>query len=298
MFRLQRIVVGVDFGDPCVEALRWSTTHLAPDAHHLLVHVVEPATGPKLLAPPLNLANLGDAEAVEAGGARLRDLAREYRGAVSTHVLAGSPSDELARFARQEGARLIVIGAHGKSRRDWTWAGSTAERLAGCTPPAVLVARCAPETTPKKILVAVDNAPVTNTVLDWATFLSERFGAELTLLHVLSNAAITHVASLAAATSRNPTAPEHEVDKALVTEGARWLDSIASTEANPRAVTTDIRFGRVGDVIIDRARALSADLIVMGRHSRGPTRPTRLGRTVRAVLHGAPCSVLIVGADE
>ncbi|MFN8570968.1 MAG: universal stress protein [Gemmatimonadaceae bacterium] len=298
MRRLDRIVVGIDFTEPSMDALRWSTTHLAPDGRQMLAHVVEPAEGPGFLVPPQNLANIGDAVAVAASGTRLREVARDFPGALSTHVLVGLPSEELVRFARREGAGLVVVGACGESRPDKEWLGSTAERLAGAAPPPVLIVRRAPTGPPRQILVAVDDAAITRTVLSWAAFLSERFAAELTLLHVLPNAAITHVASLAAATSREVGASEREVEHALITEGARWLESMALAGANPQAVRTDIRFGRAGDVIIERASALPAHLLVIGRHGRTAIHPTRLGRTVRSVLHGATCPVLVVGADE
>ena len=48
------------------------------------------------------------------------------------------------------------------------------------------------EQRPRRILAAVDDVPIGRQVVDWAARLAQYFGAELTLLHVLSDALLRH----------------------------------------------------------------------------------------------------------
>jgi len=63
-------------------------------------------------------------------------------------------------------------------------------------------------------------------------------------------------------------------------------------------VTTKILRGAPERSIIEEAAAWGADLIVVGSHGRGFWGRLTLGSVSDAVVHHAPCSVLIVRKDE
>jgi len=46
------------------------------------------------------------------------------------------------------------------------------------------------------------------------------------------------------------------------------------------------------------AEIAGADLIIIGSHARTGVKRLMLGSTANAVLHGAPCDVLVVRIDE
>jgi nucleotide-binding universal stress UspA family protein len=52
--------------------------------------------------------------------------------------------------------------------------------------------------------------------------------------------------------------------------------------------------GEPADAIVDTAEELGADLVVVGRKSRGPVRRSELGSVSAAVARRAPCEVLVV----
>lgn len=60
------------------------------------------------------------------------------------------------------------------------------------------------------------------------------------------------------------------------------------------AVRTEIVGGRPGQVIADVARAENADLIIMGSKGKSDLEGLILGSVTHAVLHTAPCPVLVV----
>jgi nucleotide-binding universal stress UspA family protein len=52
--------------------------------------------------------------------------------------------------------------------------------------------------------------------------------------------------------------------------------------------------GEPADAIVDTAEEIEADLVVVGRRSRGPIRRGELGSVSAAVARRAPCEVLVV----
>lgn len=60
------------------------------------------------------------------------------------------------------------------------------------------------------------------------------------------------------------------------------------------SVTTRVIEGRPQQVIIDEARTLGSNLIVIGAHGFGAVKRAMLGSVSQAVAAHAPCSVLVV----
>lgn len=59
-------------------------------------------------------------------------------------------------------------------------------------------------------------------------------------------------------------------------------------------LTTTVSAGTPAQVIVDEAEKWGADLIVLGSHGYGFWQRALLGSVSNAVLHHAPCSVLVV----
>lgn len=59
-------------------------------------------------------------------------------------------------------------------------------------------------------------------------------------------------------------------------------------------VTEETAMGTPNRVIVDKAEEWGADLIIVGSHGRGFWGRVMLGSVSDAVLHHAPCSVLVV----
>jgi len=64
--------------------------------------------------------------------------------------------------------------------------------------------------------------------------------------------------------------------------------------ADSLVVTTSVDMGRPAELILREAESWRADLIVVGSHGRGFWGRLALGSVSDAVLHNAPCSVLVV----
>jgi len=64
------------------------------------------------------------------------------------------------------------------------------------------------------------------------------------------------------------------------------------------SVETEVKLGAPARVIIDEAKDWNADLIVVGSHGRGFWGRLTIGSVSDAIVHHAPCSVLIARADS
>ncbi len=71
----------------------------------------------------------------------------------------------------------------------------------------------------------------------------------------------------------------------------------ALSGSNPD-IETEVKLGAPARVIIDDAKDWNADLIVVGSHGRGFWGRLTIGSVSDAIVHHAPCSVLIARTDS
>jgi nucleotide-binding universal stress UspA family protein len=133
------IVVPIDFSDEAARALDEalkisdsptlvSTIHVAPP-----LNALEPAFAYHVVDDADRRGNL------ETAFARRHSVARS-RG-VDFQVRFGDPGQEIADFAKQVGAGLIVMPSHGRTGMAHLLIGSVAERVVRLAPCPVLVLR-------------------------------------------------------------------------------------------------------------------------------------------------------------
>lgn len=265
---LDRVVIGVDFGEPALAAARWVAEQFAPGAELVLVHALSLEPAP-LGAPLRELTEPVATVAREFGVDRLRGVAEALGRSVRVEVGDGRPARVISNVAHACGADLIVVGPHdGRAERSHG-IGSTAERLVRISSIPVLVTTAAPGGRPQLVLVPVDDVELTMAVLEWAALLMRRDGAAISLAHVVDT----------------PNA---------VAAAEAWLARLVRDIRGVGRVTTEVTVGTPGDEIVTAARRRGVDLIVMGRRGRGRVFPGVLGSTVNAVLERANCPVLLV----
>jgi len=291
--KTDRILVGLDFGAASIAAARWTKEWFAPDAEFILAHVIEPPDRPHFARDKLPPEEMLEATAREYAGARLREINSYFSSQpMRCEIRVGKPHEELATLATRTEADLIVIGPHGGRPHTSKFLGTTAERVVRSSPVPVLVATSPPRGTPRRILVPVDDCEITDHIIAAARQLATRFRAEITLLHVWSNAVYSHVASMSYAHAHNEADAEHEIDEELASTAKHWLTHAAKAGGDEH-ITATVTYGKPGDATIDMADAMHADLIVLGRNSTGVVAPAFLGSTIETVLHDARCPVLV-----
>jgi nucleotide-binding universal stress UspA family protein len=143
----------------------------------------------------------------------------------------------------------------------------------------------------KKILVPTDFSPASRKALDYAPCFADHFGSELTLLHVLEPATSTTLAEL-------PTVSAFcEAKVADAEENLHALVSSLRTAGVARARWI-MRTGVATHEIVEAAKELDVDLIVIATHGHTGWKHFAIGSTAERVARAAPCSVLVVREKE
>ena len=133
-FRLQKLLVPIDFSPPSEKALQYALS-IAKEFHGeiILAHVVQPY--PALPDLPSSANELTDA-LIKEGNLQLAKWKECIKDApCSAKVLLGSTAPAIVEFAKTEGVDLIVLGTHGRTGIAHAFLGSVAERvvrLASC----------------------------------------------------------------------------------------------------------------------------------------------------------------------
>jgi nucleotide-binding universal stress UspA family protein len=148
-----------------------------------------------------------------------------------------------------------------------------------------------------RILVGVDGSPASTAAAVWAAGEAAMRKIELTIVHALaaSSKACTHM--------EWPVKPlPDEVTNAVIAQGAKVIDDALEAVARgnrtqPPRITSRLVFGPVVPTLWEFTRE-GAQMIVLGRHSRGETHRARLGSVAVGMLQTARCPVTIVHHDS
>jgi nucleotide-binding universal stress UspA family protein len=268
---LDRVLVGLDFAEPSQRAAAWTARHFAPGAELVLVHAVSVPAPPAFLGESLPAREQLVENARRGADIRMRELTLELRASrVWPEIRVGEPADLVGTMARAYSADMIVVGEHGARSGLASLLGTTAQRIVNEAVAPVLVARGLPDAPPRRLLAALGADGDLDRVLEWVTFLAQRFGASVVLLH-----AVDPLYSGALATGASETERAHAFEH-IHDSTKRWLERHAERcRATVRNVTVEVAFGDPADEILAATHRTGADLVMIGHGGTG-----RLARVV------------------
>ena len=141
-FKIQRILVPVDFSDHSQKALRYALGFAAQfGAEITLVHIVEQMVYPgDWMYPPLAATDFA-AEKREQVIQKLRDLTRGTDIKAGHVVRLGRAWQEVAEIAKEKKSDLIILATHGYTGLKHVLLGSVAEKIVRHAPCPVLTVR-------------------------------------------------------------------------------------------------------------------------------------------------------------
>jgi universal stress protein A len=143
----------------------------------------------------------------------------------------------------------------------------------------------------RKILVPTDFSPASRKALSYALRFAKDRKSEITLLHVLEpETALTLAGRPAAAASSEGKLVEVE-------ESLRALADSAET-AGAAGTKSIVRTGVATHEIVEAAKELDVDLIVIATHGFTGWKHFAIGSTAERVARAAPCPVLVVREKE
>ncbi|MDA1275049.1 MAG: universal stress protein [Verrucomicrobia bacterium] len=140
----------------------------------------------------------------------------------------------------------------------------------------------------KRILVPTDFSDCSKKALAYAIPLAREYEAAITLLHVVPI---------------NYSAGEYGggtfIDTEMRANGLRELDRLAAAEIRENVTfQNEVRVGSPTTEIIDLAKSLPADIIVLSTHGHTGLKHALLGSVAEHVVRRAPCPVLVVREKE
>lgn len=140
---------------------------------------------------------------------------------------------------------------------------------------------------PKSILVPTDLSDGAEEALDYALELAANFGATVHLLNVIGIPALG-VPELGVALTSS-------VIDSMVRDNQVALEALADRKRGVAPLGEILlRTGDARDMIIQTAKEVHADLIVMGTHGRRGVTRALLGSVTENVVRQAPCPVLTI----
>lgn len=136
----------------------------------------------------------------------------------------------------------------------------------------------------EKILAAHDGSDAADRALFEAASIAQKFGSKLTVISVVPNLCFSEIGTDCETVTQLYRA---EIEGAM--EGVKEMLMEKGIEAE-----TIILEGNPADVIVDHARGMGMDLIMIGSTGKHATERTVLGSVSSRVAANAPCSVLVV----
>lgn len=204
------------------------------------------------------------------------------------HVEPDSAAHALLRFAREQGADLIVIGAH-RHRKPLDFGGTARTVLASSACPVWMEPAEARRFA--RVLAPVDLSPSTPLVLAAARSLAARFDVPVRVLHVFDPPAFAYDPIGGA-----NAAPSYVVDALLEQERNATRELVRTFDWGALPVETEFSEGDPPAEILRHAG--TSDLIVMGTHGHSGFARAVVGSCADRVLRRAEVPVLVIPQDE
>jgi nucleotide-binding universal stress UspA family protein len=283
-----KTLLAVDGSDNANEAVRL-LQYLSTD-HLIVLHAMNvPRPAYPMMIPEVSAELYHDVErSMRADAERLLDrtvsLLPFHTGPVRKVIEVGSPAEVILRTAQEENIELIVMGARGLGPIKERLFGSVSHRiLTGAHCAKLIVSRH--QKTLQNILLPLRSSSDTKDAIAFLELHPFRQPVELSLLSVLPP---LHPNWGTAALAAEPLqARERENAQLFLDSTANRLKRLGYT------VRTQVLIGTPAESILEQAQSQRADLILMGSRGRQGVLRLVLGSVSHAVLHSAPCPVLV-----
>jgi len=289
----RHIVAAVDGSQSALDAVRWAADEAVRRGMSLrLTHAVNIAAiayGGSFGLPKdyFEAMNQDGRTYLADAGSLARSLHPDLP--VTTELIEGSPIPILVDASEQ--AALVVLGSRGVGGFTGILTGSTAvATIARAHCPVVVVRGDQPDPA-GPVVVGVDGSPTSESALAWAYEEASSRGSELVAVHGWTEFASENSYAFARQFIVDwdvvQTRQEEQLAERLAGYGEKYPDV---------TVRRVVEGGRARQLLLDHAR--SAQLLVVGSRGHAELGGLLLGSTSQALIHHAPCPVLVVRAER
>jgi nucleotide-binding universal stress UspA family protein len=284
MLKIERILFPYDFSKQCMLIAPYVRSVACRfGATVTLLGVIPSVWDTK--SPEMPFLTGTDSPEAELKGYLDKAAAEAFAGVpVEIATALGDAAFKIVQFARTSHTDLIMMPTHGFGTFRTLLIGSvTAKVLHDSKCPVWTAAHTEEHTAPdvpRKILCAVDRTAETVSVMKWAAGYSQKMGATLKLLHV-----VTPISDILTLPS------ERRLQEEVRNEAGNQIESLLR-EAGVNAPFS-VAVGGIIETVSEEARREQADLVLMGRGSL-PNTLGRLHTHVYGIIQQSPCPVLSV----
>ncbi len=268
-------------------------------AHVTLLHLIERGA-PSSVHGARHLKTVPEAESY------LNEITERFRAegiTTDTHVDTNEGNDTAGRIvdhAAEMRVDLIVLCAHGRSGLGRWLFGSIAQTVlaVGIAPVLMVLPIAGTEPRPptlKQILLPLDGTPDAETALALAANLAQAMGGVMHLVLVVPTVG-TLSGAMSSIARFNPKVTAELLESAG-SDAVVYLDALASRlTAQGVAVETSIARDDPATAIVEQAKRVRADLIVMATHGRAGMGGAWAGSVSNKVLARSPGPFLLIRA--
>jgi nucleotide-binding universal stress UspA family protein len=283
-----KTLLAVDGSDNANEAVR-ALQHVSTD-HLVVLHAMNvPRPAYPMMIPEVSAELYHDVErSMRADAERLLkrtvSLLPFHTGPVKQVIRVGSPAEVILTTAEEEHIDLIVMGARGLGPIKERVFGSVSHRILTGAPCAKLIVSTSVKAM-DKILLPLRSASDTKDAIRFLELHPFRQPVELSLLSVLPP--IHPNWGLGALAAESLQARERQNAHLFLASTANQLKRMGYS------VRSEAVIGTPTEKILEQALGQRADLILMGSRGRHGVLRLVLGSVSHALLHSAPCPVLV-----
>jgi nucleotide-binding universal stress UspA family protein len=138
----------------------------------------------------------------------------------------------------------------------------------------------------KRILIPFDFSETAELSMEQGLFLAKIVNAEITLLHIVENVSFTSAISQALG------GVEKKIESVSQDRLQAYANEVQDKHGLPVSIRTEV--GRVYRKIIEVAKDMKSDLVIMGTHGSAGYQKFSLGTNTSRVVQECPCPVLSV----
>ncbi len=282
MGRYNKILVAVDGSEASKNALRQSFQLAVDEKKWITIVAVNPPYQGDL--DLIGISNIS--EILKGQGAKILEdaikIAEFEKASINVRLEEGEPFEKIVEVAEEENYELIMLGRHGLSSIERALMGSVTARVIGHFKGKTLIIPEDKSIGWKNILVPSDGSKYSVAAVDEAINYAKSYGGSLKIV----SAVYTNDEFLANA----PDVVEKMVKKAMT--GIENVKNRIQQEGVD--AETFVREGEPYKIIIDLAKELNADTIIMGSHGRTGLKRIFMGSVTSRVIGYAPCPVMVI----
>jgi len=283
---LHKILLATDFSQSANEAMKRSI-HLAKifKSEILILHVI----------PSMEMSKLNK-ELIEKGvQAEIKKIYDKIRSegikVTDIGIKVGVPFIRIISEADKHNANVIVMG-NADMQRERTTAdplGITAAKVLHKSSKPVWIVNSENNTVIENILCPVDFSGPSERALNNAIHLARRMDAELHILHAVPAMSDFYLNFLGNSGEKMAAKIENHQEQLN-----KFLDQFDFHNVNYHTI---VKPGKVHRIILESAKKLSADLIIMGTSGESSNAKILMGNNTEHVIRELPCSIVTVKSE-